>query len=106
MKKFLKMLFSRMTFVIIAIILQIVISLILPYAILHYYPVLYGYLLVPLDIIFSILGVVFTIRIINSDMPTEGQLIWAILLLFLPLFGILIYTVFVRRKPPKTLSKC
>ncbi len=105
MKKFFKKIFSRMNFVIIAILLQLIISLILPYALGYYYPNLFGHLFFPLNTIFSILGIILTIRIINSDMPIEGQLVWAIILIFLPLFGIIIYFMFVRRKPPRRHKK-
>ncbi len=105
MKKFFKKVFSRMNFVIIAILLQLVISLILPYAIGYYYPHLFGNLFLPLNMIFSICGLILVIRIINSDIPIEGQLVWSIILIFLPFFGIVIYFMFVRRRPPNRHKK-
>ncbi len=105
MKKFFKILFSRMTFVIIAILLQLAFSLILPYALTYYYPQIFSHVFISLDLLFALIGVALTVRIINSDMPTEGQLTWSILLLFVPFFGIVIYFLFVRRRPPRRHKK-
>lgn len=105
MSKFLKVLFSRMTFVIIAILLQLAISLILPYALTYYYPQFFSHFFISLDLIFTILAIALAIRIINSDMPTEGQLTWSVLLIIAPFFGIIIYYLFVRRRPPRRHKK-
>ena len=101
MKKFLKIIFSRMTLVILAIILQIVLSILLPYLINRYFPLSFSNVFIPIDIIFNALGILLLIRIINSDMNVEGQLSWAVILLAFPLLGLLIYFLFVRRHPPK-----
>ena len=101
MKKFLKIIFSRMTLVIFAIILQIVLSILLPYLINRYFPLSFSNVFIPIDFIFNVLGFLLLIRIINSDMNVEGQLSWAVILLAFPLLGLLIYFLFVRRRPPK-----
>lgn len=101
MKKLLKKIFCRLNFVILSILLQITLSLILPYVLSYYYPNIFGNLVYIVNSVFSILGIILTIRIINSDMITEGKLIWAILILLMPVLGILLYFFFVRRRPPR-----
>ena len=105
MKKFFKIIFSRMTLVIIAIILQLAVSVLLPYIISYFYPLNFKNIFVPIDFIFTILGIILMIRIINSDMNTEGQLSWAVLLLGFPILGIFVYFLFVRRRPPHRHKK-
>ncbi len=105
MKKLFKKLFGRLTFVMIAVLLQLALTFVLPYVLSYYYPSIFGNLVVTLNVVFSVLALIFTIKIINSDMPTEGQLIWVILILFLPILGITIYCMFVRRKPPRRHKK-
>lgn len=90
-----------MTLVIVAIILQLAISVLLPYLINKYFPLYFGNVLIPVNVVFQIFAIVLLIRIINSDMPVEGQMSWAVLLLGFPLLGILIYFLFVRRRPPQ-----
>ncbi|MBR6779067.1 MAG: cardiolipin synthase [Clostridia bacterium] len=102
MKKFFKIIFSRMTLVIVAILLQLSISLVLPYVINHYYPLVINNIFIPLEIVLGVFAFVLVVRVINSDMTIEGQLVWVILFLSFPLFGIMIYFLFVRRhEPPK-----
>ncbi len=105
MKKFFQILFGRLTLVILAFLLQIGISFVLPIVLSVYYPQSFGKLLYLINFIFSILAIIFTIKIINSDMPVEGQLIWAIIILFFPLLGISVYFLFVRRRPARRHKK-
>ena len=106
MKKLLKILISRMTLVILAILLEIALSIFVPYLIINYYnPLLVKVLFTSFDILLRIIGIGLFIRIINSKMNIEGQLGWSVLLLFLPLLGIILYFIFVRNRPPKRHRK-
>ena len=105
MKRVFKIIFSRMTLVVLAILIQLGISLVLPYVFNHYYPIVFNHVYVPIETIITIFGIILMIRIINSDMPIEGQLTWVIILLIFPIFGILIYFLFVRRRPPRRHKK-
>ncbi len=105
MRKFFKIVFSRMTLVIVAIILQIGLSIIIPYLINQHFPLYFSNVFIPIDFVFSVLGILLLIKIINSDMNVEGQLSWAVILLAFPLLGILIYFLFVRVRPPKRHKK-
>lgn len=105
MRKFLKQVFGRLTLVILAFLLQLAISFVLPIVLAKYYPESFGKLFYLFYIILSILAIIFTIKIINSDMPPEGQLIWTIIILFFPVLGISIYFLFVRRRPPRRHKK-
>ena len=89
-----------MTLVVIAIILQLLVLILLPYIISYFYPLNFKNIYIPIDFIFTILGIILMIRIINSDMNTEGMLSWAVLLLGFPVLGIFVYFLFVRRRPP------
>lgn len=105
MRRFFKIIFSRMTLVVIAILIQLGISIVLPYVFNHYYPIVFNHIYVPIETIITIFGIILMIRIINSDMPIEGQLTWVIILLIFPIFGIFIYFLFVRRRPPRRHKK-
>ena len=105
MKKFFKIIFNRSTLVIIAILLQLGLSFLLPYMIAHYYEVSFSRVFVPVDLVFTIIAIIVLIRLINSDMTIEGQLTWSIVLLIFPVFGVIIYFVFVRNRPPKRHTK-
>lgn len=105
MKKVFKILFSRMMLVILAILLQIALSVALPYVIGYYYPFVYRNIYISVDIILRIIGIIVFIRIINTDMNIEGQLTWSVLLLTFPILGIILYFLFVRRKPPARHKK-
>lgn len=105
MKKLFKIIFSRMTIVIIAILLQLGISILLPYIINHFYPIVFNHYYIQIDLVINLIGIILLIHIINTDMHIEGQLTWAILLLMAPIFGIIVYFLFVRRRPPKRHKK-
>lgn len=100
MKKVFKLIFSRATLVVVAILLQLGVSIVLPYVINHYYPLVISNLFIPIEILFQLIALILIVRIINSDMNIEGQLVWVFICLLFPLFGIMIYFLFVRRRPP------
>ncbi len=89
-----------MTLVIVAIILQLAVSIVLPYIINIYYPLVINNIFIPVDLIFTIISVILIIRIINTDMTIEGQRVWILTLLLLPAMGLVLYFLFVRRNPP------
>ncbi len=105
MKKFFKLIFGRMPLILFAFILQVTITIILPLALTYYYPNVFGNLFYLLNMAYSVMGIVLTIYLINSDMPNEAQLAWAIILLFFPILGISMYFLFVRRKPHRKHRK-
>lgn len=105
MKNIFKKIFSRATLVIIAILLQLAISLLLPYIINHFYPIMFGKFYLPIDIVINVIAFILLLYLINSDMLIEGRLTWCIILLLVPIFGIIVYFVFVRRKPPRMHKK-
>lgn len=105
MRKFFKIIFNRSTLVIIAILLQLGLSFILPYVIAHYYEISFSRVFVPVDVVFTIIAIIVLIRLINSDMTIEGQLTWSIVLLIFPVFGVIIYFIFVRKRPPRRHKK-
>lgn len=100
MKRILKIIFSRMILTILAILLQIAVSILLPYLLIEYTSVGFTYFYIPLDLIFRFAGVILILRIINTDMQIEGQLSWTVLVTVFPLGAIMIYFIFVRRRPP------
>ena len=100
MRKFFKLLFSRVTLVVIAILLQLCLSIIFPYVLNYFYPVGISNIYIPLDSILTIVALILLLRIINSDMNIEGQISWIVLVLLFPMLGIVLYFLFVRRRPP------
>lgn len=101
MRKFLKIIFSRMWLVAFAIIAQLIISTTFPYILNYFYPEIFGRLYLQIDLIFKILGLIMLLIIINSDMISEGKMVWIILFLTFPLFAFIIYRMFVWNKAPK-----
>ena len=101
MRRFLKIVFSRMTLVALAIIVQLLVSTTLPYALNYFYPEIFGKLYVQIDLIINLLGLIMMLVVINSKMIVEGKLIWVILFLMFPLLGLVIYRMFVWKKAPK-----
>ncbi len=100
MRKFLKIVFSRMTLVIVAILLQLVVLITLPYTFLQQYSQFLRHFYLSADIIFRTIAIILLLRILNIDMNIEGKLTWSILLLTLPILGIILYFLFVRRRAP------
>ena len=101
MRRFLKIVFSRMTLVALAIIVQLLVSATLPYILNYFHPEIFGELYVQIELIINLIGLVMMLVVINSKMIVEGKLIWVILFLMFPLFGIVIYRMFVWKKAPK-----
>ena len=101
MRRFLKIVFSRMTLVALAIIVQLLLSTTLPYILNYFHPEIFGELYVQIELIINFIGLVMMLVVINSKMIVEGKLIWVILFLMFPLFGIVIYRMFVWKKAPK-----
>ena len=105
MKRFLKIVFSRMTLVALAIIAQLLISTTLPYMLNYFFPEIFGQLYVQIDIIITLVGFIMMMVIINSKMIVEGKMVWVILFLMFPLFGLVIYKMFVWKKAPQRHRK-
>lgn len=105
MKRILKVIFNRFTLVTVALILQIVFSVSLPYLIAVLFPNLFGGIYIWVDVFINIMALVLLIYIINCNMIVEGKLTWAIVMLVFPIFGLFIYLVFVRHKPPFKYKK-
>ena len=58
MRRFLKIVFSRMTLVALAIIVQLLVSTTLPYVLNYFYPEIFGRLYVQIDLIIKLLGLI------------------------------------------------
>lgn len=101
MRKFFKIIFSRMWLVAITIIAQLVLSISLPYILNYFHPEIFGKLYIQIDLIINIVGLIMILFIINSDMITEGKMAWVMLFLIFPLFAFIIYRMFVWYKAPK-----
>lgn len=95
MKKLFKLIFSRFTLILLAILLQL--SLYVFAAFLQA-----AFPFAKLNIAFTILSVIIVLLIINSDMTIEGQLPLVILCITLPVVGIAFCTLFLRIKVPKS----
>ena len=105
MKKFFKIIFGRMTLIALAIVAQIIVSIALPYILNYLYPNVFNKIYVQIDLIINILALVLIMILINSNMIVEGQLIWIIVILIFPLFGLVVYNMFVWHKAPKRHRK-
>lgn len=105
MRRFLKIIFNRMTFVAVAIILQLIISILFPYILSFYYPFTFNNIYIPIDTVLKLIAIILMLRVINSDMTVEGKMPWIILFLWLPIIGIVLYVVFVRPRPISKLRQ-
>lgn len=105
MRKFLKIVFSRMTLVALAIVAQLLLSTTLPYFLNYFYPQIFGKLYVQIDIAVNLIGLIMLVVVINSKMIVEGKMVWVILFLMFPLFTLVIYRMFVWKKAPKKHRK-
>ena len=98
MKKLFKLIFSRFTLILLAILLQLSLYVFLPLFLQAAFP------FAKLNIAFTILSVIIVLLIINSDMTIEGQLPLVILCITLPVVGIAFCTLFLRIKVPKKVK--
>lgn len=89
-----------MTLVIVAILVQLSISVILPYVLMEVSPFGFNYIYIPIEAVLSVLAAILMVRVINSNMNIEGQIAWIILFLLFPILGISLYFIFVRRRMP------
>ncbi len=94
-----------MTLVALAIILQLFISIVVPYIIINGYPTIFGKYYVFIEITLQVIAIIFMLKVINSNMIVEGKLGWSIIFLLFPLLGIVIYRMFVWYKAPKRHRK-
>lgn len=94
-----------MMLVIIAIVLQVAISIALPYVIGYQYPLYFKNIYISVDLVLRLLALCVFIRIVNTHMNIEGQLTWSVLLLTFPVLGILLYFLFVRERAPRRHRK-
>lgn len=99
MKRILKSVFSRLTLIIVAIILQIALYLVIPAVFGKYFPT------VPIHTIMAIPALLIVIAIINSDMTVEGQLPLIILCLVAPIVGVVFCLMFVKTHMPRKIKK-
>lgn len=88
MKKIFRLLFSRLTVIFLAILLQIV-------AVALFVTVFQSYYLW-IRIVSSAITVIVLLGIINRDMTIEGKLPWALTVALLPVFGTILYLCFSR----------
>lgn len=105
MKKFFKLLFSRFTLIIFAIILQLSLYVILPIILNAQYPLIVNNVIVPFNIIAVVVSIFVVLWIINSDITIEGQLPLVILCIVMPLIGIVFCLVFVKVIVPRKTKK-
>ncbi len=105
MKRALKIIFNRFTLVAVALILQIIFSISLPYALSYFFPEIFGTLYSWVNLIINLFALILLIYLINSNMIVEGKLTWCIVVLIFPIFGLTIYLIFVRHKPPYKYEK-
>lgn len=94
--RFIKLIFSRLLIISLAILVQLVGSIYLLYKLETNFAWI--------SVFFSILGVIVTLEIINVDEPSSYKIPWILLTILLPIVGITLYYTFVRRKLPRVLS--
>lgn len=101
MKKFLKLLMSRIVLVFLAILLQVLFLLgiyLIPY---YLFSQKFYYFSSAVNLIVSIMAVIVAIFIINKEQPESFKLPWVVILLLAPIVGLFIFMLFGR----KPLSK-
>lgn len=99
MKKIFKLVFSRLTLIILAIIMQVCLQIFIPIFLGSKFPS------VPVNLIISILAIIIVIVIMNSDMKVEGQLPIIILCITFPVIGVAVCALFVSPNIPKKVKK-
>lgn len=93
MRKFFRMLFSRLTLMILAILLQIAVAV----AIANYSSSNYKIV----SIVSNMIVVIVFLGIINRDMSSDTKLPWCILVAVFPIVGIVLYLTFSRNFVPQ-----
>lgn len=90
MKKFLKMLFGRLTIIGLAIVLQVIVLFYLIFnASVQYYW---------FNLINTVLGVIVFLHLVNRDMYPDNKIPWLAIILILPLFGTVAYILLSPKK--------
>lgn len=96
MRKFLSKVFSKTTFIVILLLLQIAI-LVLFFLFLESYPII--------STILTIIGALVAFYIVNSKSPSDYKIAWLFFLVFAPVFGALCYIFFANKKFTKKQMK-
>lgn len=86
MKKFLKLFFSRLTLILLAILLQVAVTVFFIVAVQEYYRVI--------SIVSTVIGVLTLLAIINRDMSSDAKFPWCILVAVAPIVGVVLYYCF------------
>lgn len=95
MKKLFKLIFSRFSLILVAILTQLCLYVFLPIFLQAAFP------FAKLNIAFTLLSVIIVVFIINSDMTIEAQLPLIILCITLPIVGIAFCAIFLKPGIPK-----
>lgn len=93
MKKIFKLLFSRLTLILLAILLQLAAVALLVTVFQNYF--------VWAQVVNTVLRVIVIIDIINRDIIIEGKLPWVMVVALLPILGIILYASFSRNYASK-----
>jgi len=88
MKKFFRLLFSRITIILLAILLQLTVTIVVLAYFNNYY--------LPIRIVAAVFMVLVLLGIINRDMQSEGKIPWVILVTLFPISGVILYFAFSR----------
>ena len=86
MKRILKMLFSRLAIVMLIIILQIIAYIFLWAYLSEAYLYIHTF--------FSFLSVIIFLLVINKQEPSSYKLPWIVILLLMPFYGVILYSLF------------
>ena len=93
MKKFLKLLFGRLTIIALAIILQIIVFISLLTGAIEKVHIL--------NIISAVIAGLVFLHVINNDMYPDNKIPWISLILIFPLFGSFAYILFAPNRVPR-----
>lgn len=93
MKKLLKILFSRLTFGLVFIILQVGVLVLT----LYYFRDTYA----QVQTVFTVLSVISVLYIVNQEGSSAFKIAWILPIVFLPLFGIPLYILFGKKRIPE-----
>ena len=84
--KYIKLLFSHLFIVTLAIILQIGVIIVLLERLNEYYAAV--------QVVLTVLSIVIAVNLINRNMNPDYKIPWLFLVLAIPLFGIVLYLMF------------